>query len=96
MSQETQLLIALEYIRDNIGKCFPCPDIITKNEIKRILDSQDKYLINSLQRIIEFQSDTYALHYWRRHHKYTETENTFDTNKFAKTSLETFWKNLHS
>jgi hypothetical protein len=92
MSQESPLLIALEYIRDNIEKAFPCPDIITKNEIKRIMDSQDKYLINSLQHIIEFQSKTYALHYWRRHHKYTETEDTFDTDDFARKSLERFWQ----
>lgn len=83
---------ALRYIDEYSNELFKHDSFIIMNEIKRIMDSNDKYYIDSLHRIIKKECNTLVWDYYRSHIKYRDDENLYNPDIELLKKVEHFWK----
>ncbi len=98
------LIHSLIYIRDNIQNKLNIlfdpdndysnhheNDYIIDNEIKRILDSDDKYSINSLINIVSSNIEVNSVEYWRCKIKHSDNSNSTTISDVINNMSKKFW-----
>lgn len=88
-------LKSLEYIKENLQDYLYNHDstfIIIKNEIKRIIELNDKYLLKSLEEIVKEECEISVWSYWRTYIKHSEKCNEFNIEIEVKNKIESFWE----